>query len=150
MLIKRHYDPASLERKALGIGDAVCTHVEVKHTGTSPEQNFSTRLVTQAMAEGWMSVEGDKLTMRTAANQPDLVYTVVRTPGTYAKQDGARIPISDLAREERMRTGQGRLSAKEAAAFLAAPKYTDKSYEVIDHFACVLSADQHDMFKKGA
>lgn len=152
MLLKRHYDPATLDSAA-----PVCTHVVVKHTGTSPEQNFSSRLVAQAIGECWMSIDGDRLGI--LAEPEPLQYRIVRVPGTYCVHDGQRIPISDIARDERARTGVGRLSAAEAQAYLAAHGFAGKAspdpahpsgYQVIDHYECVLAAEQHARFKAGA
>lgn len=61
--------------------DGKCTGVRVLHTGTSPAQNFSTRLVTQAAAEGWLSISGDALTLR--AENGDFRYRVLRQPGKH-------------------------------------------------------------------
>lgn len=164
MLIKREFHPKELaqfltqrdrlldrgltkEEAEAKLQQPRCIHVEVKHTGVHPEQNFSSRMVMNAVSEGWMVIEGDKLTIKTCEHQPNLVYTINRSPGHYALQDGSRIPISDLAKEERQRTGIGRLSAKEALAYITAKGFTNKGYEVIDHFECVLDSALHDQFK---
>lgn len=152
MLLKRQFDPASL-----GGPNPVCTHVSVKHTGSSLDQNFSSRLVAQAMAEGWMSLSGGQLTVK--ADPEDLRYDVLRGPGYYCVHDGKEIPVSNLARDERLRTGMGRLAAAEAKAYLKANGFEGvtspnpahpSGYEVIDHFECVLDSEQHAKFKVGA
>jgi hypothetical protein len=59
----------------------VVSHMEIKHTGQSPEQHFSTRLVAAGLAEGWLVIEGSTLTLK--AQPQDLIYQIRRTPGTY-------------------------------------------------------------------
>ena len=39
-------------------------HLEVEHTGTVPEQNFTTRMVEAGLADGFISIAGGKLTLR--------------------------------------------------------------------------------------
>lgn len=143
MLLKRKYDlrdPAS----------PVVTGVELRHTGTHAEQNFSVRLVTQGLAEGWMEIAGDTILVHTDVGP--LRYSVKRAPGYYCAHDGKRIPISELAGQERLRTGVGKLAAAEARAYLATQGYAGKAspdpanpagYAVIDHYECVLDAAQH-------
>lgn len=152
MLLKRQYDPATLDAAAPRV-----THVQVKHTGANAAQNLSTGLVADAVAAGWMRIDGATLTM--VAEPEDLVYRIERGPGYYCCHDGKPIPISDLAREERLRSGIGRLSAAEALAYLAAHGFAGKAspdaanpagYQVIDHYECVLAAEQHAKFKAGA
>lgn len=60
------------------------SHVEVEHTGSSPEQHFTPRLVANGIAEGWLSLSGSQLTIK--AQGEDLVYTIVRVPGRYPSQ----------------------------------------------------------------
>ena len=60
-------------------GQMVCTGVLVRHTGTDAEQKFSRRMVEQAMAEGWMRIEGNMLFV--TAQPEDLRYTITREPG---------------------------------------------------------------------
>lgn len=146
MLLKRIYDYS---------GDTPrCKGVQLRHTGVDAEQNFSTTLVSTAIGEGWMVVEGGTITLHTDVGP--LRYTVKRTPGYYCCHDGKRIPISDMAQQERLRTGIGRLAAAEARAYIATQGFTGKAspdkanpagYEVIDHYECVLDGAQHAKFK---
>jgi len=128
--------------------------VELRHTGIHPEQNFSDRLVEGACAEGWMTVADGAITMQTDVGP--LRYTVKRTPGYYCCHDGKRIPISDAAQRERLRTGIGRLAAAEARAYLATHGFAGKKspdpahpagYQVLDYYECVLDAKQHAKYK---
>ena len=78
MLLKRHY-----KKDAQGtlLTPPQVAYLEVKHTGSSPAQHFSTRLVAAGIAEGWLSIAGTQLTLKGAAD--DLVYSIVRVPGRY-------------------------------------------------------------------
>lgn len=147
MLLKRKYDlrdPAN----------PVVTGVELRHTGIHAEQNFSVRLVSQALAEGWMEVSGDTILLHTDAGP--LRYSVKRAPGYYCCHDGKRIPISEMAQHERLRSGIGRLAAAEARAYLATQGFAGKAspdpanpagYLVLEHYECVLEAAQHAKYK---
>jgi hypothetical protein len=154
MLLKRLYDPASLEAgapKVIGL--------KLRHTGTDAEQNFSTELVAELIAGGLMKLEANKLTLLTTGEP--LVYTVKRRPGYYCCHDGKPIPISDFALREMLTTGVGKLVAAEARAYLKAHGFEGKpspsasspaGYECINHFECVLDEKQHAKYKavKGA
>lgn len=59
----------------------------VKLLRVGPIQRFSTRLVDQAIMDGWMSVKAGLLTLHT---QPQKIhYRVTRTPGIYCCHCGA-------------------------------------------------------------
>lgn len=137
MLLKKNYGP-----------DGSVSHVEVKHTGTSPEQNFSHRLVEAGMADGWVTVEDDALTMKTDAEP--LRYQLKRKPGYYCVSTGDRIPISDIAWTQACTRAEAILAPREARKWLAARGLAETDYEVTRAYECVLGADQHDTFKKGA
>lgn len=77
MLLKRIYKPQAEKDPKV----PVLSHIELRHTGTHAEQNFSRRLVEAAVKEGWMKIEGDKLAL--LAKPENLVYTIKRTPGRY-------------------------------------------------------------------
>lgn len=116
--------------------DGKVSGVRVLHTGTSPEQNFSTRLVTQAAAEGWLSILGDRLTIH--AEGEDLTYTILRTPGYYCVHDG--LPMLD-----------GRDAREHIAANYAGVPSPDPAnpsgYEKLNHYECRLDAGQHAKYK---
>jgi hypothetical protein len=137
MLLQRQYEKDAA-------GTPRCTHVLVKHTGTSPEQNFSHRAVEQAMVDGWMHIDGDTLTV--TAEPEDLLYQVKRTPGYYCRSTGERIPISPTAWVRMRSTGQGDLSAREAKAWLLSRGKDATDYEVTHAYECVLDAEQHAKF----
>lgn len=68
-------------------GSAKLDHIEVKHTGTTPQQNFSDTLVLNGLREGWLSIKGGVLTLH--AQPEDLHYTIQRVPGKYPADNPA-------------------------------------------------------------
>jgi hypothetical protein len=131
MLMQRQYNEAEK-----------CTHVRILHTGTSAEQNFSHRLVENAVADGWMEVGPDHLTIKTDGEP--LRYALKRTPGYYCVSTGARIPISAMAWASVRR---GELAQREAHAWLTKNGKALSDYEVTNAYECVLDAGQHAQFK---
>jgi hypothetical protein len=92
-------------------------YIEIEHTGSTPEQNFSVDLVATALLEGWMSIKDGKLMLhgKTKDLKPlELVYTIKRTPGKHS------IPKN---------------------------KPTDPGYEVLHCYECVLDAAQHETYQ---
>ena len=143
MLLKRHYDPDSLAAGAPRI-----THIEVKHTGTTPSQNFSTSLVAEGLRAGFISLQEDLLTLH--AKPVDLLYTVKRRPGYYCSHNGARMDLSAEA------YGDPAIAAVEAQQYLKANGFADAAspdpqnpagYQRLHHYECELDADQHARFK---
>lgn len=118
------------------------SRVTVGHTGLKPEQNFSHRLIEAGIAQGWITLTGDTLTM--AADPEDLVYTVKRTPGYFCKSTGERIPISMMAWASPKRDV---LAYREAQAWLSANGKAATDYEVGNDYRCVLSSTQHEKFR---
>lgn len=125
-------------------GQLVCTGVLVKHTGTDAEQKFSRRMVEQAMAEGWMRIEGNQLIV--AAQPEDLRYTITREPGYYVASTGERIPVSSAAWTRLVANGAGDISSKEVRAWLAKRGLEETDYELPMAYECVLDAAQHAEF----
>lgn len=125
--------------------NGACTHVRVIHSGISREQNFSQRLVGQAMADGWMERKGATLILRTDGEP--LRYAIRREPGYYCKSTGAAIPVSTFAWGQFMASGQGNLSRPEALAWLAAHGKAADDYEITTAFECTLDAAQHDQHR---
>lgn len=134
MLMKRQHDSAGK-----------CTHVLVKHTGTGPAQNFSRRLVLQAVTDGWMQITGSTLTIK--AEPEDLFYAIKRQPGYYCISTGERIPVDELAWSQMLQTGRGDLSRQQALAWLAANGKQASDYEVTMAYECVLGDAQHAKFR---
>jgi hypothetical protein len=122
-----------------------CTGVIIKHTGLSPEQNFSRRLVQAALAEGWLTIEGDKLRIRGA--QETLVYEIKRQPGYFCRTTGERIPISAHAWEQALIERVATLAPKEARTWLEAKGLPPTGYEVTHAYECVLDESQHEKYR---
>lgn len=143
MLLKRIFD-----HDADGKPTTV-SHLEVKHTGTHAEQNFSERLVNSGVAEGWITLGGGKLTIK--AEPENLVYTILRGPGHYCCHCGQ--PITDAAllvdREPSgARIPRGLVHVIEAHGQAKSPDPSNPSgYRKVNGYECVLDAAQHEKFK---
>ena len=82
MLLKRVYDHST--------GSPVLDHVKVLRAGS--RQNFSTRFIEKGLADGLLTLSGDRLVLNT---KPELVYQVWRRPGSYCCHCDA--PLDDSA-----------------------------------------------------
>jgi hypothetical protein len=131
MLMKRHYDNAGK-----------CTHVTVKHTGSSQAQNFSHRIVEDGVADGWIAVGALHLVIKTDGEP--LRYDLKRTPGYYCSSTGERIPVSAMAWASPRR---GDLASREARDWLAKAGKAPTDYEVTNAYECTLDPEQHDQFR---
>lgn len=149
------------------------SHLRVINTGTSRNQNFSSRFVDAGLVEGWLSITDEvdgrflritadcdaglkpsgfrdangRAKFETAYEPVELVFTVVRDPGYYCVSAGTKIPISNTAWASSRR---GELAAKEAKAWLTNRGLDARDYEVINAYECILDEEQHGRFKKGA
>lgn len=70
MYLKRHYDTTTDPPRLL--------RVSVLRAG--PRQRFSVRLVDQGIEDGWISIGGTTLQLKT---DPPLAYEILRVPGLY-------------------------------------------------------------------
>lgn len=134
MELKRHYradNPSKID------------HVEIVHTGRSPEQNFRRGLIEDGIADGWVTLDGDTLTMR--AQPQDLVYTVTREPGYYCLSTRERIPLSARAWSAQLPV-RDRLCSAEAQAWLVSRGRAAGDYEVTNAYECVLADALHTKF----
>lgn len=165
MLLKRHYDPASLaayqaererlqaaglsaEKIAAALQPLVASHISLRHSGTSERQNFSAPLIAEGLASGFIEIDGDALTLH--CKPEPLRYAILRRPGYYCCHDGAAMPMSPAA------YGDGAIAAVEAQAYLAAHGHKGKpspdranpaGYERSHQYECVLDPEQHQRFK---
>src|SRR5690242_10935448 len=64
-------------------------YISLAHTGISPEQNFSTQLVTKFLQDGIMEIKGHTLTFHVYPE--DLRYTIKRVPGRYCAHCGEKL-----------------------------------------------------------
>mgnify|MGYP000305339957 CR=1 FL=1 len=140
MLLKRHYDPESLQAGAPRV-----THVSVGHTGFTPNQNFPDDLVERGQAEGWITVEGDQLTIVTDAEP--LIYAIARRPGYFCKSTGESIPMSDRA-WLKFRLGNDSSESRAAAqAWLAANGKATDDYDICTTYQCEIAPDLHAKYR---
>lgn len=118
-----------------------CTHVVVHHTGTSPEQNFSDRLVDAAVREGWIVISGEQLQVKTDGEP--LRYQLLRRPGYYCKSSGEPIPVGLEAWLRFRLANDSTGSRAEALAWLAAHGKAADDYDITTAYHGVLDAAQH-------
>jgi len=113
-------------------------YVSLAHTGVSPEQNFSIKLVTEFLVAGIMEIVDDELFFH--VHPEDLHYVIKRTPGRYCLHCGEK--LSDDV------SGQmARLHVAMKHAGVQSPSDNDPSgYVALNHFECVLNNKQHLKF----
>lgn len=141
MKLKAHYDPETLGESK----KPRCTHVEVIHTGLTPEQNFDDGLILDGITEGWVTVSGDRLEMKTDAEP--LVYAINRAPGYFCKSTGEAIPMSAPAWARFRYGNDSTASQAEARAWLSANGKEPNDYDIAVAYHCVLDAGQHERFR---
>jgi hypothetical protein len=110
--------------------------VAVAHTGVDAEQNFSERLVTLAIAEGWVSISKGKLVLHSVSE--DLRYTINRAPGFYCTHCGEKQDSAEAAK------------AHIAAAHAGKPspdRTNPAGYEKVNSYECVLDSEQHSRLR---
>jgi len=152
MLLKRIYrKPEGWEAKRDAKGNLLnpppLDHIAVKHTGTHAEQNFSTQLVEAAVTEGWMTLGQGKLTVH--GKPEDLVYKIRRAPGHYCCHCGMKLP--DAAAFAAPGATNGMRHVADAHAGKKSPDAGNPAgYCRINHYECVLAAEQHKKFSARA
>jgi hypothetical protein len=128
--------------------DGACSHVRVIHSGSTPEQNFSCRLVAAGVAQGWISISGNQLLMKTDAEP--LRYHIKGRPGYYCRSSGESIPVTPAAWRLVERYGITEEARPELVVWLLAHGKAASDYRLSLQFDCVLDADQHNKHKAGA
>lgn len=158
MLLKRHYrrpdgwEPERNSRDARGVlvhphrkegvllNPQPFSHIEIKHTGLHPEQNFSTRLVGAGIEEGWISVQDGKLIVH--AEPEPLVYDIVAAPGRYSCFDGEKLPDDP---EDKGTLARQALAHQYPGMTSPDPDHPAGYYK-INYYECVLNAAQQEQF----
>ena len=130
-----------MKLKRIHDANGVCTGVEIKHTGLSPEQNWDQGQVMQYASEGWLRLDGD--TIFVSGSGETLQYDVLRKPGYFVASTGERIPVSELAMTQFMTETHATLAPAEARAFLAAKGLPATDYEASRVYRCRLNDEQH-------
>jgi len=162
MLLKRHYrfpegwkadrnlrgengklkDPSRPEGELLN--QPPIDHVEIKHTGISAEQNFSTRFVEAGLAQGFASVGDGKITLR--AKPEDLVYTIKRGPGHYCCHCGVALPDASRIVSPGITAGMQQVAAMHEGK--PSPDAGNPSgYLRLNEYQCVLDFATHEKWK---
>lgn len=141
MMLKRHFHPESL---AEGQTPRI-SHVEVLHSGIKPEQNFDDGMIDSAVAQGWATLSGNRLELKTDGEP--LRYTVLRAPGYFCKSTGEAIPVTAKAWARFRYAGDSSLSQPEARAWLAANGKEANDYDIAVAYHCVIDDDQHARFR---
>ncbi len=144
MELKRHFQRDATGELIRGSdGQPALAFIEVRHTGTHPEQNFSTRLVEGGQAEGWIEIDGDELTL--LAQPEDLHYTIRRRPGRYCLHCGEKLPDDDGGPKP------GALARQHVAEKHAGQPSPDPAqpagYFRTNAWECILDLEQHDRFR---
>jgi hypothetical protein len=130
---------ASKQMENVHIRPPKIDYISLAHTGISPEQNFSVRLVTEYLQTGFMSISGDELFFY--VHPETLHFEIIRRPGRYCLHCGEKLPDD---------TGGAlaRLHVAEKHTGVASPNPDNSAgYVAINHFACVLNAEQHEKWK---
>lgn len=137
MLLKRRYDE-----------DGKVSGLEIKHTGTRPEQNFSTTLVAEWIGSGLASISGDMLLLSTKPEP--LRYKILRKPGYYCCHTGKRMEMSPEAYgDPALAAIEGRQYLKDAGLLgkLSPDRNNPSGYRRTHAYECVLDEKQHAKFK---
>jgi hypothetical protein len=144
MLMKRFYKKPEGRVKQVD-ENGNCTnpppldYVSCAHTGIEAEQNFSTRMVAGAVAEGWMKMESGKITL--LVHPEPLVYSVKRAPGRYCLHCKEKLPDDNLGVFARAHMQEKHRGKKSPDASNPA------GYEALNYFECVLIAKQHEKYR---
>ena len=118
MMLKRIFDHSGETPRV--------SHLRVLHAG--PRQNITPRIIGQGAEEGWLSMGGGTITLKTVDGQPDLVYRIVRAPGLYCCHCETRLPDQTGARAH---------VAEHHPAVPSPDANNPSGYRRDDFFACV-------------
>lgn len=149
--MKKHYKKPSgwepIRDKAGNVTNVPpLSHIEVKHTGASPEQNFSTRLVEQGVALGFMTLGKGKITLH--AKPEDLTYKIVRSPGHYCCHCGAWLTDAAMLLGSGLTNGAQHV-VDEHPGVPSPDAGNPSGYERINHYETILDTEQHNRFRVG-
>jgi hypothetical protein len=67
------------------------SHLRVLQEPQNGQWNVGQRTIDKGIAEGWLSIGGGKLTIKTAEGEPDVVYQIVQPPGHYCVYCGEAV-----------------------------------------------------------
>jgi len=116
-------------------------HVQVKHTGTKVNQNFSTRFVETGILEGWVSMVGQTITLHTKPQ--NLVYAITKRPGRYCSHCGDKL-------NDDTRGVEARAHVREKHPGKKSPDpESPAGYAQVNAYLCTLDGVSHAKFKAG-
>jgi hypothetical protein len=113
--------------------------VDVEHTGTNAEQNFSTTLVIDFLKKGIIEIAEEILILH--SGQEDLRYKIKRRPGRYCLHCGEKLPDDEKGELARLHIVEKHLGLKSP------DPYNPSGYVALNHFECLLDSDQHNKLK---
>lgn len=102
MEMKRHYEKNADGSLRMKGGGPVVKGVEVLRAG--PRQKFSPEVIITGGAEGWLSFNEGKITIK-AIDGSLTVYRVLRVPGYYCCHCGEKLPGDPQSEEDRKNNG---------------------------------------------
>lgn len=114
-------------------------YVELQHTGTTPEQNFSDTLIEGALKEGWARFSDDGSLILDVSPEP-LRYKINRTPGRYCCHCSARLDEDVTGAKAREHV------ATEHAGVTSPDKANPAGYVRTHSYDCVLNSTQHERY----
>lgn len=116
--------------------------VSVVHTGSSPEQTFTDTMVQTGLNQGFMSLAGEVLTLRTPDGKEDLVYKVLKTPGHYCCHCGQSIPDASAVISQGVTRGLRHVQSAHPGVQSPDPS-NPAGYRRLAGYECVLDPSQH-------
>jgi hypothetical protein len=84
--------------------DGAPDHLEIQHVvEVGGTQHFSPKLVERGAAEGWLTMGGGKIVLKTAEGEPDLEFAIIAPPGRYEDEsEPAGYRVDNFYRCERV------------------------------------------------
>lgn len=67
------------------------SHIQVLGESRNGRWHVGQRTIDKGLAEGWLTVGGGKLTLKTADGEPDVQYEIVQPPGYYCVYCGVAV-----------------------------------------------------------
>jgi len=106
----------------------------------SGRQNFSPNWVHGGVQEGWLSMGNGKIVMHTLDDGPDLLYSVIRTPGYYCCHCEQSLPDAGTIVEPGVTLGLKHVRDIHGSASSPDP-CNPSGYRKEDHYSCLLDTE---------
>lgn len=145
MFIQRHFKKVAEGEPGAGtlIQPPQIDRIEVLDTGTTPEHNFSERLVAQGFVQGFMTLSKGQITLHA---QEDLKYTIKRAPGYYCCHCGAALVDANQMVEPGVTLGLKHVRTEHEGKPSPDPE-NPSGYCKLNHYETVLDSAQHAKLK---